>query len=148
MKYKEIKDWREHQLSNISSVSIARSIYEFIEQSVVDYESCLVVSYKNKCATVVAAIIYLLFKFRWKIHKCLEYINSKKLDIEITKTILKELSILEKKLELELRETNGTLRSDWKIDEKIDKYDPYDTDDDNLSVSSKSRLTFTKSMTM
>lgn len=58
------------------------------------------VSFKNKCATVVVAIIYLLFKFKWKIHKCLEYINSKKLDIEITKTILKELTILEKKLEI------------------------------------------------
>lgn len=68
-----------------------------------NYESCLVVSLKNRCATVVAAIIYLLFKFKWKIHKCLEYINFKKLDIEITKTILKELTILEKKLEIELR---------------------------------------------
>jgi hypothetical protein len=48
---------------------------------------------------VVAAIIYLLVKYKWNIHLTLEYINSKKLDIEITKLILKDLSVLEKKFE-------------------------------------------------
>lgn len=42
------------------------------------------------------AIVYLLFKFNWSVTRSLEYINNKKIDIEITKAVLVKLSNLEK----------------------------------------------------
>jgi hypothetical protein len=68
---------------------------------------------KNKCSTVVVAIVYVLIKYKWKIHRTLEYINSKKWDIEITKSILKDLSLLEKKVEYEFLQKKSRLRQDW-----------------------------------
>jgi len=37
----------------------------------------------------------MMFKFRWNVHKTLEFICSRKTDIEITKTIIKQLQQLE-----------------------------------------------------
>lgn len=92
---------------------------------------------KNKCATVICALIYLLIKYRWSVNCTLEYINSKKLDIEITNSILKELRILEQKLAEELVKSGGHLRKDWAIDEYISHYDPYDSDEDKMSNCSR-----------
>ena len=63
--------------------------FDFIELAVRNYTSCLIVSHKNKCASVAIAIIYMLIKFSWSVHRTLEYINSKKVDIEMTKSVLK-----------------------------------------------------------
>jgi hypothetical protein len=115
-------------------------VYEFIESATSQYQSCIIVSLKNKCATIVVAILYLLIKFKWTVHRTLEYINSKKLDIEITKTILKELGVLEAKVQEQIAAGGGVLRADWRIDPYISNYDPYDSDEDNISCTSRSRL--------
>jgi hypothetical protein len=81
----------------------------------------VIVSQYNKCATIVVAIIYMLFKYKWNVHRSLEYINSRKADIEITKSIIKRLQKLELAVEVELQKRRGDLRIDWTIDEKLKK---------------------------
>jgi len=87
--YYTIKDWEEHKIVNIHNMQFLLKLFDFIEQATNQYKSCLIVSPDNKCATVVVGIIYMLFKYKWSVHKTLEYVCSRKADIEITKTIIK-----------------------------------------------------------
>ena len=90
MKYFTI-NWQEHKLDKIDNIKFVLDIFNFIEEAVNSYCSCLIVSQRNKCTTIVIGIIYCIIKYRWNVHKTLEYINSKKADIELTKQILKQL---------------------------------------------------------
>lgn len=65
---------------------------------------------------MVIGIIYLIYKYKWTVHRTLEYINSKKLDIEITKSIIKQLTVLEGHIDKELKRNGIVLRNDWVID--------------------------------
>ena len=49
----------------------------------------------NKCGTVVVAMIYLMIKYKWKLMRTIEYMNARKKNFEITKTIIKDLKKLE-----------------------------------------------------
>ena len=60
-----------------------------------NFESCLIASLNNKCASVVVGIVYMMFKFKWNVHKSLEYIHSRKSDVEITKSIILSLQKIE-----------------------------------------------------
>ena len=89
IQYYTINDWLEHKV-NLDPKQ-CKAIYEFIEDAGKRYNSCLIISQRNKCCTVVIAILYLIQKCKWDVHRCLEYINAKKSDVEITVTILKQL---------------------------------------------------------
>ena len=60
-------------------------------------------------------IIYLMLKYKWCLPRCLEFMNSKKSDIEITKLILCDLKILEAKIQRALSKKDTTMRQDWEI---------------------------------
>ena len=60
-------------------------------------------------------IIYLMLKYKWCLPRCLEFMNSKKSDIEITKQILCDLKILEAKIQRALSKKDTTMRQDWEI---------------------------------
>lgn len=91
IKYHTITNWSEHKCQDIENFDKAYELFSFIEDAVKNYSSCLITSKHNKCSTVVVAIVYLLLKFKWSVHRTLEYINAKKVDIEITKALLKQL---------------------------------------------------------
>ena len=69
-------------------------LVKFIEDATSKYNSCLIVSLKNKCCAVVVAIIYLMIKFKWNIIKCLEYMSARKADIELPVAIIKDLKAI------------------------------------------------------
>ena len=63
-------------------------------------------------------------KYKWSVIRSLEYLNARKSDIEITKTIIKQLSQVEQTIERELQKKNQTnvhvgLRNDWEIEDNI-----------------------------
>lgn len=58
IQYLTIYDWTEHKID--IDYEECREIFEFIEDATTSYSSCLVISQKNKCCTVVLAIIYLM----------------------------------------------------------------------------------------
>lgn len=89
-------------------------LFNFIEEAICNHQSCLVVSYKNKCCTVAIAVAYLLFKFNWSISRSLEMINARKIEIELTKKIIKQLRQLEIDHETIIKERqNMKLRRNW-----------------------------------
>jgi len=69
----------------------------------------------NKCATVVVAIVYMLIKFKWNIHKTLEFIHSRKTDVEITKNIINTLQKVEGVFLMDMEQQKGFLRKDWEL---------------------------------
>lgn len=95
IQYLTLETWAEHRVDRLDDQSFLLNIFQFIESAVASYSSCLIVSQKNRCSTIVIAIIYCVIKYKWSIHKTLEYINGRKADIEITKSILKQLKNVE-----------------------------------------------------
>ena len=73
-------------------------MFRFIQEAVQSFNSCLIVSQRNKCGTVVVAIVYLMMKYKWSVIRSLEYLNGRKSDIEITKTITKQLQQVEQQI--------------------------------------------------
>ena len=97
----------------------------FIESAVQQYSSCLIVSVQNKTNTIVVVLIYLMMKYKWNMHRSLEYVSGKKGDIEITKNILKQLHVLEHLILKNLRRksAHAILRSSWILSEKLAERD-------------------------
>lgn len=102
IKYFNINNWTEHSVKDIDDFQFARKVFRFIEEAVNQCSTCLVISFKNKCATVVICLIYLLLKYKWDLKVALQFINSRKIDIEITKLIIKNLSQIQNKVAEEM----------------------------------------------
>ena len=58
IEYFTINHWSEHKCQ--FTTQEARALFEFIEDASRKYNSCLIVSQRNKCCTVVIAIMYLI----------------------------------------------------------------------------------------
>ena len=85
VKYLTVWHWEEHKIPLISELDLVIDIYCFIQQAIKNFQSCLVVSYNNKCGSVLIATVYLMFKYKWSLHKTFEFLNNRKTDIELTK---------------------------------------------------------------
>ena len=81
-------------MSRLDDIEYLNQLVGFIEDATQDYNSCLIVSPKNKCCSVVVAMVYLMIKFKWNVIKCLEYMNARKADIELPVSIIKDLKAL------------------------------------------------------
>lgn len=114
--YKTLTNVHEHRFDLISNYHEMKRLFQFIEHAVSNHRGCLIVSLKNKCCTVVMAIIYLLFKFNWSAIQSLEYINHKKIDVEITNGIMSRLKCLQEHHEEVLRSKGMLLRKTWNIE--------------------------------
>lgn len=137
IKYFNLDGWDEYKVPEID-MSMASKVLRFIDEPIQEYMTCLIVSKRNKCSTIATCIIYLLMKYKWNVHRSLEYINARKNDIEITYGILKKLQVLEQTVEQLLRNgnTDAGLRSDWVIRDNLQDM----SEDDRLSTVSQSRL--------
>ena len=62
----------------------------------------MVVSVKNRCSSIVVAIVYLMMKLKWDVYRCLEFLNFKKSDIQITNSNLMQNMNLEKVVQKEI----------------------------------------------
>ena len=94
IKYYTIEGWEENKIT--LTLDICLKIFKFVEEAVLNYSSCMVVSVKNRCSSIVVAIVYLMMKLKWDVYRCLEFLNFKKCDIQITKSILLQIINLEK----------------------------------------------------
>lgn len=78
IKYFTVSSWDEYKLPLLRDIELVMQIYCFIEDAVKNYKSCLVTSTENKCKTAVIATVYLMFKYKWSLHKSFEFLNSRK----------------------------------------------------------------------
>lgn len=75
-----------------------KAIYDFIESAIKKYESVLVHSVRgqSRASSVLAA--YFMRKYRWSMLKTLEFLNSRRPDLEIRGTFIQQLQQFEQRL--------------------------------------------------
>jgi len=70
---------------------VITNIYEFVSKALNNYEGVLIHSLNGRNRCCVAALLFLMNRFRWGIIKTLEYLNAKKPGLEMTASLLKNL---------------------------------------------------------
>ena len=88
----------ENQILFDNKDEISNKIVEFIDKGIEEGEGLLAHSFKGQNRGCIVVIIYLMKKYRWSLNKSMEYLKSKKKDIDITPYFFKQLCNLEKRL--------------------------------------------------
>lgn len=91
-------------------------IYEFIEETLEKSESVLVHSVRGQSRASAVIAIYLMKKYRWTLLKTLEFLNSRRPDLEIRASFIHQLNMFENYLS---KSGFGPKTQDWnEISEK------------------------------
>lgn len=93
-------NWDESPSQNLFDVKdeIANRIVGFIDDSAKNGEGFLVHSVKGQNRACLVVLIYFIRKFRWSLKKALEFLSSKKSDINIPNYFLSQLNSYEARL--------------------------------------------------
>ena len=91
---------------------IVDKIMLFISESLSRGEGLLIISVKGKDRCCIVVVIYLMKKYSWSVDKCIQYIKSKKEDIEIEPYFIKQLKEYEKKLNIKSNTWNEVSNKD------------------------------------
>lgn len=89
---------------------IFTQIYDFIESALKLGESVLVHSVRGQCRCVCALTVYMMKKYKWALFKTLEFLNSRRPDIDIRPSFLQQLAALENRLS---RLATGVVSNTW-----------------------------------
>lgn len=79
----------------------ANAIFDFIEEAHQATESVLVHSVRGQSRATCALAAYIMKKYRWSLLKTLEFLNSRRPDLEIRATFIHQLSAYESRLQLQ-----------------------------------------------
>ena len=104
--------WSENpnQILFDSKDEIVDKILSFIKESFNKGEGLLIHSVKGKDRCCIVVIIYLMKKYYWSVNKCIDFLKSKKEDIEIEPYFLEQLLSYEMRLSkiTNIKTTNWT----------------------------------------
>ena len=89
-----------------SNDQIVDKIMMFISDSLSRGEGLLIISVKGKNRCCIVVVIYLMKKYNWSVDKCIQYIKSKKEDVEIEPYFINQLKEYEKKLNIKTNTWN------------------------------------------
>ena len=81
----------------------ANAIFEFIEEALEATESVLVHSVRGQSRATCALAAYIMRKYKWSLLKSLEFLNSRRPDLEIRATFINQLSAYEARLSNQMR---------------------------------------------
>lgn len=73
-------------------------IFDFIEEALNKAESVLVHSVRGQSRSSCVIAAYLMRKYKWSLLKTLEFLNSRRPDLEIRATFIHQLSAFETRL--------------------------------------------------
>lgn len=76
----------------------ATAIFDFIEEAHQATESVLVHSVRGQSRATCALAAYIMKRYRWSLLKTLEFLNSRRPDLEIRATFIHQLSAYEARL--------------------------------------------------
>lgn len=79
---------QENQVLFDSADKTTKNIFEFIEMSNKKSESVLVHSVRGQSRAASVLAVYLMRKYRWSMIKTLEFLNSRRPDLEIKATFI------------------------------------------------------------
>ena len=68
---------------------ISEKIFEFVEEAHKNGESCLVHSVKAQGRAAVALAVYFMRKYKWSLYKTLEFLNSRRPDLELKASFIR-----------------------------------------------------------
>lgn len=94
-------------------------IFAFVEEAMTEYESVLVHSVRGQSRASCVIATYLMRKYRWSLLKTLEFLNSRRPDLEIRATFIKQLSEYESRLK---KRNLGPKTSKWDEVAEENKY--------------------------
>ena len=77
----------------------SNAIFEFIEEALEATESVLVHSVRGQSRATCALACYIMRKYKWSLLKSLEFLNSRRPDLEIRATFIHQLSLYENRLQ-------------------------------------------------
>ena len=99
MKYLTL-NWEEsnNQILFDPKDEIADKILFFVEDSFINGEGILAHSFKGKNRVCIVVLIYLMKKYKWSLKKSMEYLKSKKQDVDIPPYFLSQLIKFESRL--------------------------------------------------
>lgn len=78
--------------------NITNEILNFIDEALENGESCLVHSIRGQSRASVALSAYFMQKYKWSLYKTLEFLNSRRPDLEIRAAFVSQLADFEQKL--------------------------------------------------
>lgn len=90
--------------------NITNEILNFIEEALENGESCLVHSIRGQSRASVALSVYFMQKYRWSLYKTLEFLNSRRPDLEIRAAFVSQLADFEQKL---IAQNRGPQTGNW-----------------------------------
>jgi len=77
---------------------VANEFFSFIEDAVANYESVLIHSVRGQSRSCCVLVAYLIRKFRWGLRKTLEFVSSRRPDINLKPAFMSQLSGYERRL--------------------------------------------------
>lgn len=89
---------------------VLQKVFQFIEDSQKVGESCLVHSEKGQSRSSCVIVAYLIKKYNWCLYKALEYLNSRRPDLEIRASFFQQLNYLESRL---IEKTSTKFSQGW-----------------------------------
>lgn len=93
---------------------IITDIVEFIEEANEEGESVLVHSLRGQSRACCALSVYFMIKHKWTLYKTLEYLNSRRPDLEIRASFFHQLTQLEGQLQ---KMGMGATSGSWDLNE-------------------------------
>ena len=91
-------------------VMTTNQIFEFIEETLANSESILVHSSRGQSRASAVIAIYMMKKYRWTLLKTLEFLNSRRPDLEIRASFIQQINMYESYL---IRMGLGPRTQDW-----------------------------------
>ena len=88
----------ERQILFDGKDEIAERIVQFIDNSFIEGEGLLAHSFKGQNRVCIVVLIYLMKKYKWSLNKSMDYLKSKKNDVEIVPYFYKQIIKFEERL--------------------------------------------------
>ncbi|KAM3147524.1 hypothetical protein pb186bvf_000331 [Paramecium bursaria] len=117
-------NWSETDQQVLFEQNTANEIFQFIEEAHSQGESCLVHSVRGLQRSCCALAAYFMRKYKWKLYKTLEFLNSRRPDLEIRASFYHQMTQLEIKLQ---KRGEGAVSSSWDPNQESEM--PLDTDE-------------------
>ena len=109
-------NWSESPKQTLfdSKDEIANRIVSFIDESLKNGEGILAHSVRGQDRVCIVVIIYLMRKYNWSLRKCIDFLESKKQDVDIPKFFLEQLYNFGVRLE---KYNLGKKKDNWNDDD-------------------------------
>ena len=113
-------NWSESPVQNLfdKKDEIAERIVSFIDDSFENGEGLLAHSVRGQDRVCVLICIYLMQKYNWTLVKCLDFLKSKKQDVEIPQFFIQQLANFETRLNKQPKNKNKS--ADWSVANLVD----------------------------